>query len=374
MKAKLGVLMIGNFQSAHIHTHAVCEDLAPRLRELGWRVFTASGRAGRLARVADMVSAALRHRNGYQVAMVDVHAGAAFRWAELLAGLLRKLRKPTVLTLRTGSLPQVAKAHPERIRQLLGGATAVVTPSPFLQQAMSSYRADILHVPHGIDLSVYPFRQRTRLEPRLIWLRAFYDAYYNPTLAVRVVAELLPEFPELQLTMIGPDRGDGSLQATQALVRKLELESQIQIRGGVAKQEVPMWLDRADVFLNSPRVDNTPMTVLEAMACGLCVVSTSVGGMPFMLRDGVDSLLSPDDDAGKMADSIKEVLKNLEKAATISKLARMQAIRHDWPNVLPLWIGILTALTIGEAPPSPTSVSPLNHQVPRRASLIDQEK
>src|SRR4051812_29665392 len=98
MSAKPGVLIIGNFQSAHIHTHAVCEELAPRLRQCGWQVFTASDRAGRLGRVVDMLGVALRYRRGYQVAMVDVHAGAAFRWAELVTGLLRQLRKPTLLT------------------------------------------------------------------------------------------------------------------------------------------------------------------------------------------------------------------------------------------------------------------------------------
>src|SRR5688572_21443186 len=117
MRSKPGVLLVGNFQSAHIHTHAICEDLAPRLRENGWNVLTASARATKLSRLADMLLTTWRRRNEYQVAAVDVHAGSAFRWAESVGALLRKLRKPTVLTLRTGSLPELGQRYPERMRR-----------------------------------------------------------------------------------------------------------------------------------------------------------------------------------------------------------------------------------------------------------------
>ena len=59
--------------------------------------------------------------------------------------------------------------------------------------------------------------------------------------------------------------------------------------------------DRADIYLNSSRVDNQPVSIIEAFACGLPVVSTAVGGIPYMTRDGEDAMLAPDNDHAQLA-------------------------------------------------------------------------
>ena len=107
-------------------------------------------------------------------------------------------------------------------------------------------------------------------------------------MAVKVVAELRAQFPELRLTMIGPDKGDGTRREVLRATRELGLEGCVDVRGPVPKTEIPRWLDLADIFINTSDIDNTPVTVLEAMACGLSVVSTNVRGIPCMLEDQVE--------------------------------------------------------------------------------------
>src|SRR5881296_1240831 len=127
----LKVLLVGNFLSASVRTRAVGEDLAARLRDRGYAVRTTSSLRPRVARLLDMVATVLRERHRYDIAQVDLYSGTAFIYAEVVAGLLRLLGKPHVLTLHGGNLPAFSQRWPRRVRSLLRGATAVTTPSRY---------------------------------------------------------------------------------------------------------------------------------------------------------------------------------------------------------------------------------------------------
>ncbi len=73
---------------------------------------------------------------------------------------------------------------------------------------------------------------------------------------------------------------------------------------------MPAWLDRGDIFLNTSRIDNAPVSLIEAMACGLCVVTTDAGGIPDMVRHGEDALVAPVGDAGALASLVASVLED----------------------------------------------------------------
>ncbi len=340
---KPALLLVGNFLSATIGVPGVSEGLAQQLRAAGWTVQTTSDQPGRLARVSDMLHTVWQQRRAYDLAHVEVYSGPAFRWAEAVCGLLRRLHKPFVLTLHGGNLPDFARQHPARVRKLLQSAAAVTTPSRYLREQLQPYRADLRLLPNPLHLRAYPFLLRTHAAPRLVWLRSFHTIY-NPTLAPRVVALLQDEFPALNLTMIGPDKGDGSLQATQQTARDLGVAKRIAFPGAIAKAEVGAWLQRGDVFLNTTNIDNTPVSVLEALACGLCVVSTNVGGLPYLLTHEHDALLAPPDDAPAMAAAIRRVLTDAELATGLSQHGRQLAETCDWTIVLPQWEQLLHTL------------------------------
>ncbi len=177
--------------------------------------------------------------------------------------------------------------------------------------------------------------------PKLVWLRAFHDIY-NPSLAVQVVAQLVRDFPDAQLVMMGPDSRDGSLDETKKLATQLGVMDRLTCTGPVAKLNVPHLLNQGDILLNTPRVDNTPVSVLEAMACGLCVVSTNVGGIPYLLEDESDALLVPTDDAAAMAQAIRRFLTEDGLAERLSRNGRRKAEQFDWTMVLPRWQQLLT--------------------------------
>ena len=273
-----GVLLIGNFFTGGSGTHGVGQDLAVALKTAGWSVLTTSSRRGRVARLLDFLMTVWRCRDRYHVAHVDVYSGLAFVWAEIVCWALRMAKKPYVLTLRGGNLPVFARNTGKRVPRLLQTSPVVTTPSAYLFEQMRPYRQELVLLPNPLDLSKYSFKHRKSPAPTLMWLRTFHDIY-NPSLAVRVVARLVQDFPGIRLIMIGPDRGDGSFEATKKLALELGVIGRLTCTGPVTKKEIPHLLHQGDIFLNTPRVDNTPVSVLEAMACGLCIVSTNVGGM-----------------------------------------------------------------------------------------------
>lgn len=338
------ILIVGNFLSKKVGNHSVCEDLAFHLESNSWNVIRTSGKTSRIARLFDMVVTCWRKRHQFSVAQVDVYSGRAFIWAEAVCYVLRFANKPYVLTLHGGELPSFAMRHKRRVSNLLTSASGVTTPSRYLLERMGFYRADIWLVPNPLTLERYKFREyHPTLKPKIIWLRAFHTTY-NPMLAIKVVAHLCAEFPEIELTMIGPDKGDGSLQICQYLSIQLGISNNIKFIKGVDNIEVPNWLSKGDIFINTTNVDNTPISVLEAMACGLCVVSTNVGGIPYLLEDKKDSLLVPPDNVIAMSEAIKHILTDPSFGKQLSTNAGSKVRQYDWSVIFPLWEDLLLSV------------------------------
>jgi glycosyltransferase involved in cell wall biosynthesis len=314
----------------------VCEDLADQFRKQGRRLVTTSNKKDRLARLIDMLSTAWAHRRTYSVAQVDVYSGPAFFWAEAVCWVLSGARKPYILTLHGGNLPDFAHRRPCRVRRLLKSAAVVTTPSRYLMETMHTYRDDMTLIANPLDIGTYNFRLRKKADPRLVWLRAFH-ALYNPAMAPKVLAVLVKDFSDISLIMAGPDKGDGSLQGMQKVASELGVTDRIILPGKVAKSDISIWLNKGDIFLNTTSVDNTPVSVMEAMACGLCVVSTNVGGISYLLDNEKDALLVPPDDPWAMAAAIRRILTEPGLAQRISLNARKKAEQCDWSFIMPKW-------------------------------------
>jgi glycosyltransferase involved in cell wall biosynthesis len=336
-----GVLLIGNFFTGGSGTRGVGQDIALALKTAGWSVVTASSRPGRVARLLDFLVTVWRCRDRYHVAHVDVYSGLAFVWAEIVCWALRMARKPYVLTLRGGNLPAFARNTGRRVPRLLQSSSVVTTPSAYLFEQMRPYRKELVLLPNPLDLSRYSFKHREHPSPKLVWLRTFHNIY-NPSLAIRVVAHLAQDYPDIRLMMMGPDRGDGSFEKTKELALNVDVMDRVTYTGPVKKAEIPHLLHQGDIFLNTPRVDNTPVSVLEAMACGLCIVSTNVGGIPYLLEHECDALLVSADDELAMANAVRRFLTEDGLAERLSTNARRKVEQFDWPIILPKWERLFT--------------------------------
>lgn len=333
------VLLVANFVSVHGLNRGYTEELADRLERRGHRVTRTSSELGRARRLLDMLATTFRRRHDYQVAVIDVFSGPSFVWAEAVAFELRRLGKPYVLQLHGGLLPVFAARWPRRVRHLLHSAVAVTSPSGYLAEQLRAYRADIAVVPNAVDVDGYVFTRRARVAPQLVWVRALHEMY-NPVLAVEVVSRVAQRYPEARLVMVGPDK-DGSQPAVEQRASELAVRDRVDLVGGVAARDIAPRLAAADIFLNTTNADNTPLSVLEAMASGLCIVSTDAGGLPYLLRDRETARLVPPKDAGAMAAAVLELLDDPALAARLSANARAAAEERSWANVLAQWEQLL---------------------------------
>jgi glycosyltransferase involved in cell wall biosynthesis len=338
----LSVLFVGAFSHQGHGSRGISEDVCARLASAGCRIQIVSCRSHRVGRVLEMLWTCWHERHRYQVAAVDVYSGPAFFWAKAVCWMLRQAGKPYLLMLHGGNLPKFAASRPKLVAQLLTSAAVVTAPSEYLKEYMQPLRKDVEVMPNAISISAYTFTIRRRAT-RLIWLRAFHEVY-NPVMAVRVLALLKQNFPNVQLAMIGPDKGDGSLQRTRQEGERLGVMDCLTLMGSVRKEDIPEKLASADIFLNTARIDNTPVSVLEAMASGLCVVSTSVGGIPYLVEADREALLVPTDNSEAMADAIRRIILDPELSRRLSSNARRKAEQLDWSVILPRWRTLLSSL------------------------------
>lgn len=77
----------------------------------------------------------------------------------------------------------------------------------------------------------------------------------------------------------------------------MQIENTITLKAGIPKEKVAEFLEPQGNFINTTNYDNKPISVIEAMACGLCIVSTNVGGISYLLEDEKDALLVPPDNS-----------------------------------------------------------------------------
>ena len=335
--------MIGNYLPQPKFNKNVWQFLAEKLAEHGWHILTISSKENQFSRLLDMLNSIWKLRHTYTLAQVDVFSGKAFIFAQCCSLFLKMIHKPIVLTLHGGGLVGFAESHSKQIKRVFDRATTIVTPSPFLQQSLKSFFEDIAVIPNPIKITDAIVRIRYNPKPVLIWVRAFHQIY-NPLLVVQLASLLSSDFPNLEILMIGPDKGDGSLARVKNEISTLGLERHFKFIGGVKHEEIPTWLDKADIFINTTNFDAAPRSVLEAMANGLCVVSTNVGGVPYIVEDGTEGLLVPPEDPQAMAEAIKKILIDPTLSSKLSTNAHYKASLHDWSVILPQWENLFMSI------------------------------
>jgi glycosyltransferase involved in cell wall biosynthesis len=154
-------------------------------------------------------------------------------------------------------------------------------------------------------------------------------------MAVRVLARLRAKIPNATLVMAGKDKGIE--QEVRRLARDLDVSESVRFVGFLDKTGKKNVGAAAEIYLNTNRVDNMPVSVVEACAMGLPVVATAVGGIPDLLSHCETAMLVPDEDDEAMVQAIQSLLSNPDLAGRLSANGRRLAERSSWDQVLPQW-------------------------------------
>ena len=271
-----------------------------------------------------------------------VHVFSASYWSFLLAPLpailaARSLGKRIVLNYRSGE----AKDHLARwgilVHPWLRRADEIVVPSEFLRGvfACHGYRARVIR--NVVDTSCFRYRDRVPLHPRLLSTRNL-EPHYRVDNTLDAFALLKARYPEATLTIAGYGSEEGPLRRLAA--SQGAGADGIRFVGRVEPPAMPRLYDEADISVNSSVIDNQPISVLEAFAAGLPVVSTGTGGIPAMVRDGETGLIIPPSDPAALAKAVAALLENPDRALSIARRARKEVEEYAWSNVSREWAAV----------------------------------
>jgi glycosyltransferase involved in cell wall biosynthesis len=323
------------------------ETLAALFDRSGYEVRRASAIKRPLFRTLHQILALCTWRR-FDVCVIAVFSGRSFwmaDYASLLAGKLR--HRKVVFFLHGGNLPVYGPEHRAHVMRVFDRADLILAPSDFLADVFRPWGYDVRTIPNVLALERYRYDRRTSARPALMWMRTFHP-HYDPLLAVEVLHRVAQVHPGVTMTMGGADHG--LLQATKDRAGELGVLGQITFAGYLdAAGKAQAFADH-DIFLNTNTVDNMPISVLEASACGLVPVATSVGGIPALLTDGVNSRLVPVGDADAMTAAVLELLEDPEHYRRLAAGARSLAEQSGWSAVLPRWQEELDLLFAGGLP------------------------
>ncbi|MFY7937417.1 MAG: glycosyltransferase family 4 protein [Flavobacterium sp.] len=333
------LLYLGNRLHKHGRNATTIETLGPQLEGEGYEVYYASSQKRFFFRLLDMMWAVFRYRQQVSYLLIDTYSTKAFWYAFVCSQLARILKIAYIPILHGGNLPHRLQKNPKLCQMVFANAYKNVAPSGYLRQAFQEAGfTNVIYIPNSIQIEKYAFKQRVELAPKLLWVRAF-ATIYNPEMAVNVLFEMQKKYPNASLTMVGPDK-DGSLRTTKSYAAAIGVV--VNFTGQLAKED---WWQLAcdhDVFINTTHFDNTPVSVMEAMALGLPVVSTNVGGIPYLLTDKENALLVADSDAFAMAAALCSLLDDQQKASDLALNARHFIAQMDWDLVKEAWKQVLS--------------------------------
>ncbi|MBA6152673.1 glycosyltransferase family 4 protein [Gelidibacter maritimus] len=332
------VLYVGNHLQNSQTNLSYSAVLGPLLEQSGYEVRYTSNKTNKVLRLWDMLWTTFISRTKTDLVLIDTYSTQNFYYAVLVSQLCRLLKLPYIPILHGGNLPNRLENSPKLSKRLFKNAYANVSPSLYLKERFekAGYQ-NVVFIPNTISLENYLQHVKTYDTPRLLWVRSFSEIY-NPTLAVMVLHELRQRGYDATLCMVGPD-SDGSLAEVKALAERLSVS--VMFTGKLTKAEwIALSVDY-NVFINTTNFDNMPVSVIEAMALGLPVVSTNVGGMPYLIEDGLDGLLVAPSDKMTMADAICTAFEDVDRTEAMVVKARYKVESFDWSRVKGLWEAML---------------------------------
>lgn len=271
-----------------------------------------------------------------EVQILHVMANSGWSWHLFAApaiwiGRLRGVR--VVVNYRGGEARTFLERSVRWVRPSLNAASALMVPSGFLEEVFAAFGFSAQVVPNIVDVG--RFRPASvnatylRGDPVILVARNLEPIYDNAT-ALRAFALALPQIPGARLVIAGSGPDEAMLKE---LAGELGVTRQVEFTGRLDREQMAARYSVASVMLNPSRVDNTPNSVLEALASGVPVVSTDVGGVPFIVSHEHTALLVPPGDAEKMAHALLRVLVEPGLADELRVAGLRDAQRYSWQRV-----------------------------------------
>ena len=334
---KISILYIGNNLTKKTKYNSTLTILSNLLSKEGYNITISSDKQNKLLRLISMCLSVIKLRNKVSFILIDTFSTSNFYYALLTSQIARFFKIKYIPILHGGNLPYRISKNPISSKLIFKNSFKNIAPSFYLKNEFEKQGYKTQFIPNILEIEDYNFIERLNIQPKILWVRAFKEIY-NPTLAIKVLNLLKIDFPEAKLCMVGPFV-DTSYTDTLEVVKNLKLENSVEFTDVLLKEDWHKKSEEFDIFINTTNFDNTPVSVMEAMALGLPVVSTNVGGLPFLIDNKIDGLLVEKENEIVMTSAIKSILNN--KFPDLVFNARKKVEGFSWQNNRQKWLEIL---------------------------------
>jgi glycosyltransferase involved in cell wall biosynthesis len=239
---------------------------------------------------------------------------------------------PVVVNYRGGLAGEFLARSARLVRFTMRRADVLVVPSGFLQKVFSDHRMGSCVVSNIVDLDRFsprPHSDQRSGRVHVVIARNL-EPIYDVATGVRAFARFAQTHPEATMSIAGtgPERG-----VLESQVRDAGLQERVRFTGRLDRDQMAALYRTADIVLNPTLVDNMPNSVLEAMASGVPVVSTDVGGVPYIVTHEKTALLVPAGNSERMAEALSRLADSTDLSESIRAAALAEVRRYSWPNV-----------------------------------------
>ena len=267
-----------------------------------------------------------------------VHVFSASYFSYLLAVmpaiLLGKLYgKKVLLNYRSGEADDHLRNWKLTAVPVMRLADMIVVPSGYLVDVFAGFGLQARPIFNVVELESFRYRERRPIRPVFLTSR-LHEPLYNVPCVLRAFAIIQRQFPEASLVVAG----DGWMRPQlEALARELSLRNTTFV-GRVVFEQMPALYDAADIYLTATDLDNMPGSVIECLSCGLPVVTTDAGGVPYIVTNEATALIVPRGDHEALARSAIRLLEDNELAVRITRAGLESCRRFTWPAVRDKWL------------------------------------
>lgn len=259
--------------------------------------------------------------------ILHIHCCSGWGFFPAVLGIVvgRSLGKRIILSYHGGSAAVFFAKYPRFVKYWFMRTDINIALSGYVGKEFEKLGVPHTIIPNIVELDNTHYHRRTVLNPRFICTRA-HEELYNIPCILRAIKTVQRQFPAASLVLVG----DGSQhECLVQMVEDLKLNN-VVFSGSVDNSKVYDYLDCADIFLTSPRIDNMPVSVLEAMNSGLLVISSNVGGISYIIEDGKTGLLFDDNDDNALAKLMLWTLSHQQECIQIIHNAKLDVSKYNW--------------------------------------------
>lgn len=321
------VLFICNYRAGVGGISGQVEILEKKLREEGYSCDIISTN-GSLIKRGKAVLSLLFKGSGYDIFHIHACSWGGFFPAIVGIPIGRFLHKRIVLTYHGGGANAFFSNKKKLVQYFLKKTDVNIALSGFIGGEFNRLGLPYTIIPNIIELDDKHFRRRTQVAPKFISTRSFAETYNIPC-TLNAFISVKKQLPQAELMLLG----DGPLrESLERFVEDNDIKD-VTFIGKVENCLIYKYLDKADVMVSSPRIDNMPVSILEGFNAGLLVISSNVGGVPYMIKDGVNGYLFENGNSEDLAEKMIKAVSSNDSFFSITEKAHESLSFYSWPSV-----------------------------------------